>query len=457
MIARALGCWVALVACAAPWAFGALDASWAMTLAAACLVPVAVFALVEACVPSPAGGLPRASAWALFLLPIPALVGLVPLPPLVHALLVPGGAELLAIAAPQGTGWLPLSLDPQGTTMAAALALAYAGSAWVLMSAGASGGFRGLLLLLGTLAGTSLAVFGIYQDATQTSPPTLYWSFPIHEVATPYGPYVNRNHFAGAMEITAGITAGAALFAWTSGRRILAFFAGAALFAQLAALAGTQSRGGVIGAAVGGALLVWMAVSAPQAEGAGRRDRTRTLLIAAGAVVVLGVTLWLLGLLDPLLSRVDIAPRSMNRFLVQRDSLAAFGAQPIVGTGAGSFERVFPAYQRLNDVRSFANGHSDWTQLLMETGLVGAVVILAAVWSVVLAVRRTRGAAGAVRWQVLGPAAGLAAIVVHGFFDVNLHVPANALLAVLAASLASAASNECGRGAASRSPAPDPA
>lgn len=457
MIARALGCWVLLVACAAPWAFGALDPSWAMTLAAACLVPVAVFALVEACVPSPAGGLSRASAWALFLLPLPALAGLVPLPPLMQALLVPGGAELLAIAAPRGTGWHPLSLDPQGTTMAAALALAYAGSAWVLMSACGSAGFRTLTLVLGTLAGTALALFGIFQDATQTTPPTIFWSFPIHEVATPYGPYVNRNHFAGAMELTAGITAGATLAAWMSGRRILSFLAGAALFAQLAALAGTQSRGGVVGAAVGGALLVWMAVSAAPAEGSARRDRTRTLLIAVVAVLILGVALWLLGLLDPLLSRVDIAPRSMNRFLVQRDSLAAFGAQPLIGTGAGSFERVFPAYQRLNDVRSFTNGHSDWTQLLMETGLVGAVVVVAAAWAIVSAVRRALAASGAVRWQVLGPAAGLAAIAVHGFFDVNLHVPANALLAVVAASLASAASKDCGRGAASPSPAPDPA
>jgi O-antigen ligase len=375
-------------------------------------------------------------------------------------MLVPGGADLLGAAAPE-TGWRPLSLDPRGTLLAACLALAYAGSAWTLATAARSAGFRNLVLAVMAVGGTALAVFGMVQHATQTEPATIYWRYPIYEIATPYGPYVNRNHFAGAMEVTAAITAAAAFAAWADGRRILAVLAVAGLLAQLAALAGTQSRGGLVGAAAGGAFLLWCALAAGSG---GRRGRTKRVLVAAGVVAALVALLWFLGLLRPLLDRVEIAPRSMNRFLVQRDSLAAFAAQPLAGAGAGSFERVFPAYQRLNDTRSFSNGHSDWTQLLMETGLLGAAGAAAAIGAVVAAVvaavagaRRTLSrpyGVNRVHWHVFGPAAGLAALVVHGIFDVNLHVPANALLAVVAASLASAASNDCGRVAAGSSPAP---
>ena len=56
-------------------------------------------------------------------------------------------------------------------------------------------------------------------------------------------------------------------------------------------------------------------------------------------------------------------------------------------------------------------------------------------------------------WPVLGPAAGALAVCVHGFFEVNLHVPANALLFTATLSLAYAAAVRRS-GSPGRGPAP---
>src|SRR2546423_919301 len=76
------------------------------------------------------------------------------------------------------------------------------------------------------------------------------------DVAPPFGPYVNRNHFAGAMLLIAGGAAGGALHAAESRRFMSAALHGLTAALAAVALVATTSRGGVIGLGAVVAVLV---------------------------------------------------------------------------------------------------------------------------------------------------------------------------------------------------------
>jgi O-antigen ligase len=117
-----------------------------------------------------------------------------------------------------------------------------------------------------------------------------------------------------------------------------------------------------------------------------------------------------------------------------------FAGSPLFGTGAGTFALVYPPFQTVDDLRFFSNAHGDWVQFLMETGLAGAAFVVAAGAKAAASAKRAAADADPRRWLVLGPAAGCLATCVHGLFETNLHLPANALLFAATLSLAFAAS-----------------
>jgi len=183
-----------------------------------------------------------------------------------------------------------------------------------------------------------------------------------------------------------------------------------------------------------------------------RRARGRAILVLAGVGVAAAAALLALGLLGDLAARAELQPRWLNRFLVQKDALAVFAQFPLMGTGAGTFPSVFHVFQTVPDDRHFNDAHSDWAQFLMETGVLGAAVGL---WLVIVMVRRVRSAAAQQGLRAggsgvgagghalaLGAAGGLVAVAVHGFFETNLHIPANALLAAVVAGLAWGSASE---------------
>ncbi len=429
MIAAILVC---LVVCAAPWAFGAVEPLWSSLAAGACLVVCAAELARRAVGRSGAPELPTRTIRLLVLVPAVALVALVPLPPAVHRLLAPGAAGLLDEIGV--AGWRPLALVPHATLEAAVLAAAYAGTFWVISRAAIHRTHAAVLTTLLLVTGCALAVFGIVQRHTGYDPrhPTIYsvqlWEM---EVVTPFGPYVNRNHFAGAMEVFAGIGAGVVGFALARRRWAGAMLPALAVALVLAALLMTTSRGGILGVAAAAAFLV--AVQPPRLRARAIAVVVVVAAVAIGAVVAAG--LW-----DDLSGRLfSVYGRWRNRFAVQGDALAVFASNPLFGTGAGSFALAYPPFQTVDDVRFFNDAHSDWAQLLMETGLAGLALGVAIVVELGRRVRAAARSAGPGRWLVLGPAAGCVAICAHGAFEVNLHVPANALLAVSAASLSFAA------------------
>jgi O-antigen ligase len=127
-----------------------------------------------------------------------------------------------------------------------------------------------------------------------------------------------------------------------------------------------------------------------------------------------------------------------KRASMRADTWRIFLDHPWAGTGLGSFQAVFPAYETLYDGKIVNHAHNDYLEGLAETGVAGG---LCCVWFLGVlffdSLRRLSQSNGAFisTIQLSGLVACLG-FLTHALFDFNLHIPANALLFFLLANLA---------------------
>ena len=288
--------------------------------------------------------------------------------------------------------------------------------------------WRSLLWFLMSL-GFFVSLFGILQHLTFNG--KLYWFRVMRYGGYPFGPYVNRNHFAGFAEILIPV----ALVPLVLGkvRRERLFLVGLFVLAPIIALFLSASRVGIICFVV--ELVVLFALLFV------RRIRSKYML--AGGVLVLVAILavsWI-GVQDVLQRFKDYKAFDVSigkRATMRQDTWHIFLDHPVLGTGLGTLEMVFPPYETGYDAKIVNHAHNDYLEAMAETGVPGA---LCCAWFLaVLILESVRGL------KELGSSFGAAlnlsglvgccGILVHSLFDFNLHIPANALLFFVAAYLA---------------------
>ncbi len=125
---------------------------------------------------------------------------------------------------------------------------------------------------------------------------------------------------------------------------------------------------------------------------------------------------------------------------------------PVTGVGAGAYEIAYPRYQSWTSDLTIDHAHNDYVELLAETGAIGGLLAVAVI-SILLhrgygIVRRLKGAnildslsmltrlEAVELWMRFGALVACCGLLVHSFTDFNLHIPANAAFAALAAGLA---------------------
>lgn len=279
----------------------------------------------------------------------------------------------------------------------------------------------------------SLALFAVVQYFSSHG--LLYWA--LHTNGNVFGPYVNHNDYAGLMEILIPI---ALCFAMTrplrSPQRSLMLFG---VCGAVASVLLSGSRGGMISVAVEMAVLGTILWRLKKIRFTGRRGSLS--LIGAAGVAALFLTLMPTSTWQRMASVAGLAYKPdatlEDRLLVSSDSLTALKDYPLLGTGMGTFTAVFPQYQTFPTNLVWHHAHDDYVETLMETGIAGGLLMLAAI---VLFFRlafsklseRLITARG---WIQLGAAVGCCGLLVHSFADFNLHIPANAAWFAVAAGL----------------------
>jgi len=124
-----------------------------------------------------------------------------------------------------------------------------------------------------------------------------------------------------------------------------------------------------------------------------------------------------------------------ERKMMSRDALHMWLEHPWLGVGIGDFETAYPRYQSFPTDDWIDHAHNDYAEAAAETGLVGALLILASLaLFLYLAFRNVAHLFGSNSgWIRLGAAIGCCGLLVHSAADFNLHIPANAAwFAVLA-------------------------
>lgn len=298
----------------------------------------------------------------------------------------------------------------------------------------------GILLVL--LTGV-LALFSVLQFAAGT--PKIYWIFD-NDTGF-FGPYRNPDHYAGLMEMLIPVAA----FYVAAQRKISAALALPVLVViiAVASMLLSGSRSGLLALSVeiviAAAIGLWIARAARTGE--------RRTLIAVGAtilIVVITTSALLFSWVDTGATAKRLtavatlgnawAEWSSFRKSVALDSLLMLRDHPVAGIGLGNFEAIYPQYQSFPTDLVVDYAHNDFAEVIAETGLIGAALII---WALVIFFRlafrnlgerlKNESKSGS-SWIQLGAAVGCCGLLVHSFFDFNLHIPANAAwFAVLAA------------------------
>ncbi len=194
----------------------------------------------------------------------------------------------------------------------------------------------------------------------------------------------------------------------------------AALFASL-------SRGGILAFLLAAGVLVAFAIQRSRR----RRATARLALVGLAVVVVAGLYSGRGALLSRFVTIGTSQNRGASRLNLWRQSVRIWRDFPLVGVGLGGFGDVYPNYRRtFRSDKEDIKAHNDYLQALVETGIVGLVILLFAVWAVLWPAVRAIIQSSAQRsvWLLMGLVAGWVAMLAHSFVDFNLAIPANALL-----------------------------
>lgn len=374
------------------------------------------------------------------------LIQLLPLPQLLVDRLSPHDRAVwraLSLSTPASA--LPLSIDLASGAWALSVG---AGVVIVFVTARRIFGVTGVRLVTRVVAaiGFIVAAIGLAQDATAHG--LMYWRWrPIEQGAAPFGPFVNRDHFATwailAVPLLLGYIAAHASAhdhsgATLSWRRRLALaldgrtiWLTAAAAIMVVALAATLSRSGMFGLAV--ALLL----------GALLQRKTEGTPTYAARWIVAGLALAVLAILmrvDPaaLVGRVAATPRSAaGRLVIWRDTLPLVRDFWLTGTGAGTYETAMLVYQRASPGVRFNQAHNHYLQLAAEGGVLLCVPVAIALWQFAgAAARRLAADRSGMYWIRAGAICGLAGVAAQSLWETGLSTPANALLAAIVAAIA---------------------
>lgn len=408
-----------------------------------------------------------ASRWFWAALAAIALVAAVQLLPLSRALLgavSPGTVGFLAnydlrfaVPAGEGVGTAAdvrhaISIAPHDTVVALGLLIAFAlFLAGLLRNLSRTATRR---LAVGIVCiGCILAVVGIVQkallgDVVYNGMKIYGFWTPEQLLTSPFGPYVNKNHFGGWMLMAIPLAFGLGMasverdqnvgrhrfsdmMVWLSspaGGRLS--MSAAAMLLMAASLLMTRSRSAMACfavAVVACGLAVWR-----------RSGSRRNAALAMGGLVGLMVLALAWAGADADVGRfVTETDSAQLRLRVWRLALDIFRDFPVLGSGINTFGTATILYQRDGGAH-YIEAHNDYLQLLAEGGIVMAAVFAVALVAVSAAIaRRFRDDSDRESyWVRVGAVIGLLAIGLQSVVEFSLQMPGNAALFVVLLAMA---------------------
>jgi len=382
----------------------------------------------------------------MLMLAVVAVIQIIPMPPALLGVISPSSARVYAVFSNDGASvWRAISIAPQSTLDELWRLLSYIAVFTVVINQFKTSAQVSKALKVVVWMGLGIAVFAVVQKMAWNG--RIYWIYPVREGLASgssyiWGPYINRNHFAGYMEMAAPLALGFFLYRMT-GIRVLpnmpfmkkltvyanskALMPMAVLLTAALVMTGvlfmTLSRGGIIGLVTG--LIVFLVMSSRRRSL--RRKAVMLAVIGGALVCVVLVLSW--GRLEDRFGEVS-KEGGIPRLDVWADSVNMAADFPILGTGLGTFEKAYPAYQTRHPTALFIHAENDFIEILTDAGVVGlalaAGMIFFFFYPVVQVWRVRRN--NFVKCMAAAGTASCGALFAHSFTDFNMHIPANAML-----------------------------
>ncbi len=259
------------------------------------------------------------------------------------------------------------------------------------------------------------------------------------------GTFVNRNHFAGYLEMTSAVGMGLLMVrskskehtqqigqGWRRRLRQLLnlVLSGKAIFrliliVMVIGLILSRSRMG--NAAFFNSLLItgFIAISASSAF---RKPGVYLLLFSIIAIDVFLLGSWF-GLEKVVQRMEQTSFASEERHDVDQGLLPMIEDFNWTGSGAGTFEYAFPAYVNDN-YGGYDHAHNDYLELLSDLGYIGfsclGGLVAISLWQALKALRYRHSSF--VRGMGFAGLMGTLSLLIHSSVDFNLQIPANAML-----------------------------
>jgi O-antigen ligase len=339
-----------------------------------------------------------------------------------------------------------------GLTLFLALALFLMGTVLVLSARGARRVTQPLIALGGVLAFIGIVQAALLGDA-DGNVKFIYGFWQPRFGGNPFGPFVNRNHFAGWMLMMLPLAVASACAKWEEFRQkdlaasrtlleSLSTPAGAAFMLVVAAAAlmslamlMTQSRSGL--AAFVAELVLFGGVLIHHQSSI----RARVAAAALVATVGIGAIGWAgFDMVARRLAAVRgdvVSP--IGRLQAWSDGVRIVRDFPLTGTGLNTFGRAMMVYQTGEKRLHYQEAHNEYLQIAVEGGLLIGVPALIAIGVFIRDVRRRFREApkrGTTYWLRVGAVVGLVSIALQSLVEFSLQMPGNAALFAAVAAVA---------------------
>ena len=279
----------------------------------------------------------------------------------------------------------------------------------------------------------SVSLLGIIQHFTSQG--EIYWFRTVGANSDPFGPFVNRNHFAGFVELT--LPMGLALMVFRGIRRDVFPLATLLTVVPVSAIILSGSRAGIISLAFEVGVLALFVRMRRSSEG------PRMAVVAIVPLAALALVVWVgAGRAIERFSALHSNEVAQGRRLsMARGGVHVFLNHPISGCGLGTIVVAYPRFETVYDGKVVDHVHDDYVEELAETGLLGGLCGLAFLWLLFHGTRKSFEAEQGhfSRGLHVGAIVALSGILLHSFVDFNLHIPSNALLLLLSTFIATSA------------------
>jgi len=366
---------------------------------------------------------------------------LVPLPSSLVNSIAPGIYQAYApiLDIQETKQWIPLTVNQKSTLLEALRISCYAFFYILTIQILSKKEFLSKTVRIVAGLATAIAFLAILQKFT--SHDLIYWFRHAPDNASPVGPWIYRNHYAGFMEMLFPIVL--ALFFYyrptlrdkqsfrakavsilSSPSSNIQFFLGFSVTIILASIFIGLSRGGIIAANL--ALFFFLVLLTRKSTNSGKIYP----FIIFGAVL-LAVTWfgW-----EPILQRFNASTTETGiitegRFPLWLDCTSLIKAFFVSGSGFGTFIHAFPQYNNLPTSLVYDHAHNDYIELLTDGGLIGLVLAASFVITVFLSglkklsLRRELYSV----LLIIACLTGIFAILLHSITDFNMHNGANGL------------------------------